>query len=91
MIDVIVINLNCLEHTKNLIDDLRKQSFPHFDLTILDQNSVEDGTVEWLDEIRKDEVLKPIVIRHNRNIPLNSLWNSYVELSVQKYVCLLSL
>lgn len=90
MIDVIVINLNCLAHTKNLINDLRRQTFNQFDLTILDQNSTEDGTAEWLDEIRKDRELTPMVIRHNHNIPLNSLWNSYVDTSVHPYVCLLN-
>lgn len=89
MIDVIIVNLNCLEHTQNLVEDLRRQTNTKFNLIILDQNSIEDGTTEWLHEVRSDP-LHPIVIRHNRNIPLNSIWNSYVTLSVSPYVCLLN-
>lgn len=90
MIDVIVINLNCLEHTKNLVHDLFRQSYKNFTLTLLDQNSVERGTVEYLDSLRRNGVMDVIVQRHNRNIPLNSLWNSHVSLSVKPYVCLLN-
>jgi GT2 family glycosyltransferase len=90
MIDVIIINLNCLDHTKNIIDDLRRQTFKQFDVTVLDQNSIEAGTHEFLDELRNDTVLNPTVIRHNRNIPLNRLWNAYVHTSVHPILCLLN-
>lgn len=89
MIDVIVVNLNCLEHTKNLISDLARQSYTRFNLTILDQNSIETGTVEWLEEMLQSE-LKPNVIRHNTNVPLNLLWNLYVTTSEADAVCLLN-
>lgn len=89
MIDVIVVNLNCLEHTKNLINDLRRQTYTDFNLTILDQNSIEDGTIEWLDEVLASD-LNPHVIRHTKNVSLNLLWNLYVSTSEAHAVCLLN-
>lgn len=89
MIDVIVINLNCLAHTKNLVNDLRRQKLGTFNLTIIDQNSVEAGTVEWLDEMYSDP-LSPVVIRHSYNIPLNSVWNTFIKSSTSQYVCILN-
>lgn len=90
VIDVVIINLNCLFHTKNLVEDLRKQTYKNFTLTVLDQNSTQKGTIEYLRVIREYDDLEVITKRHHRNIPLNSLWNSYVELSTKPYVCLLN-
>jgi GT2 family glycosyltransferase len=90
MIDVLIINLNCLDHTKNIINDLRKQTYKNFDLTVLDQGSKEEGTKEYLNELKGDKELTPIVVRHEYNIPINVLWNNHVEISVHPIICILN-
>jgi GT2 family glycosyltransferase len=56
----------------------------------LDQDSIEEGTLEYLEHLRDTSELDIIVRKHNKNIPLNTVWNSYVSLSVKPYVCLLN-
>lgn len=86
MISVLVINLNNFQLTKDCIDDLMCQSID-FNLTVIDQNSTEEGTYEFLNQI---EDIGINVIRNNHNRYLNHVWNDFVENSKDEYICLLN-
>lgn len=85
MISVLVVNLNNLQFTKDCISDLMIQDCD-FSLTIVDQNSSEEGTIEYLDSLPN----KIRVIRNNHNANLNSIWNWFVNDSDTPYICLLN-
>lgn len=87
MIDVLVVNLNCLWHTKNLVVDLYRQTGAEFRLTIVDQGSKEQGTKEYLDLLEASDIT---VVRNGKNIPLNWIWNQFVRQSDCKTICLLN-
>lgn len=46
---VLILTHNCLEMTKRCVESVRKQDIPT-DLYIIDNDSTEDGCVEWLSE-----------------------------------------
>ena len=85
MISILVVNLNNLEYTKDCINDILCQDYRYFNLTIIDQNSAEEGTNEYFSSLSDIKY-----IRNNKNIPLNHLWNYFVENSNTKYICLLN-
>jgi len=91
-IGVLVVNLNNLGFTKNCINDLLEQDID-FDLCLIDQNSSEPGTREYLEEIGKmqDSRIKNIdIILNNSNEPLNHLWNNFVEKYDNDFLCILN-
>lgn len=67
---ILIVNINNLCYTRDVINDLFQQNRPSFYLTIVDQNSTEEGTTEFLNEVAKEEVN---VVRNCRNEPLNYL------------------
>lgn len=75
MISCLIVNFNCLYHTKNLIKDIEKQEDVIYDITIYDQNSQEPGTKEFLEMIKD----KYNVIQNGFNRPLNHIWNEFVS------------
>jgi hypothetical protein len=85
MISVLVVNLNNLEYTKNCISDLLCQDC-EFKLTVLDQNSSEDGSREYFLSLPSHIEF----IQNYRNQPLNHIWNWFVERSDTPYICLLN-
>ena len=87
MISVLVVNLNNLEFTKNCINDLLGQDTKSY-ITLIDQNSSEEGTVEYLDFISSTTDIS--VIKKGENFPLNHLWNWFTKISETPYVCLLN-
>ena len=87
MISVLVVNLNNLEFTKNCINDLLGQDTKSY-ITLIDQNSSEEGTVEYLDFISSTTDIS--VIKNEENFPLNHLWNWFTKISETPYVCLLN-
>lgn len=91
MISVLVVNLNNLELTKNCIDDLKKQDIS-FDLTIIDQNSKELGTEEYLLNLESSKFnnININIIRNPFNESLNNIWNNFVKNSNNKYIALLN-
>lgn len=96
-ISVLVVNLNNLSFSKQCIDDLLQQDIK-FNLRIIDQNSDEIGTKEFLDDFfsrhMSDEFLNKInylEIRYSSfNKPLNQLWNEFVDECQTEYICLLN-
>lgn len=84
-ISVLVVNLNNLEFTKNCIDDLILQDCD-FKLTIIDQNSSEEGTKEYFKSLPSNIEF----IQNENNYPLNNIWNWFVSKSNTPYICLLN-
>lgn len=84
-ISVLVVNLNNLNYTKDCINDLLLQDC-EFNLTIVDQNSSEEGTREYLSTLPSNIEF----IQNEENKPLNHLWNWFVEKSNTPYICLLN-
>lgn len=91
-IGVLVVNLNNLDFTRDCINDLLEQDID-FDLCIVDQNSSESGTREYLDGIGKigESRIKNLDIILNRsNESLNHIWNNFVERYDNDFLCILN-
>jgi len=84
-ISVLVVNLNNLEFTKNCVNDLLSQDC-EFNLTIVDQNSSEEGTKEYFSTLPENIEF----IQNDYNFNLNQLWNWFVLKSNTSYICLLN-
>ena len=84
-ISVLVVNLNNLGFTKDCINDLLMQDC-EFNLTVVDQNSTEEGTKEYFSKLPSNINF----IQSGNNTPLNWLWNWFVAKSETPYVCLLN-
>lgn len=87
-LDILIVNLNCLQHTKNLIWDLNQQRNKRFNVTLVDQNSVEEGTKEFLDKCPSEYGIT--VIRNDKNESLNKVWNQFVKNSRAQYISILN-
>jgi glycosyltransferase involved in cell wall biosynthesis len=86
--DVLIVNINTLEYTSNLVNDLKNQIFKDFKLTLVDQASREPGTEEYLQELEQLDWVT--AVRNSENRPLNHVWNDFVRNSDSPYVCLLN-
>lgn len=76
MIVCVLVNFNCLNHTKNLINDLEKQQYKDFKIVLYDQGSVESGTEKYLNELKEKSI---VVIQNGLNKPLNHIWNESIR------------
>jgi glycosyltransferase involved in cell wall biosynthesis len=85
---VVIVNRNCLNHTKNLMKDLSMQTNRNFDIFLIDNASTERGTEEFLKQIENNTPHK--VIRNHRNISLNKIWNSYAHNSSYEFISFLN-
>lgn len=85
---VIIVNRNCLNHTKNLMKDLSMQTNRNFDIFLIDNASTETGTIEFLQLIEKNT--PHTVIRNSKNISLNKIWNEYANNSKYEFVSFLN-
>jgi GT2 family glycosyltransferase len=74
MVSILIINLNNLEYTKSVIEDLEKQD-SGYSLTIVDQNSSEPGTIEYLSKLPAHIE----VFRNLTNIPISRVWNWFAK------------
>lgn len=85
-----IVNFNCLEHTKNLIMDLDRQTYGDYHVYLFDQNSEEDGTREFLEKMR----VRPnyTVIQNGYNKPLNHIWNDFAGsmTAASEFLCFLN-
>jgi GT2 family glycosyltransferase/2-polyprenyl-3-methyl-5-hydroxy-6-metoxy-1,4-benzoquinol methylase len=84
-VSVLVVNLNNLQFTKDCVSDLISQDC-NFNLTIIDQNSSEEGTKEYFSTLPSNIEF----IQNESNTPLNRLWNWFVIKSNTPYICLLN-
>lgn len=96
-ISVLVVNLNNLEFTKNCLEDLLKQDIP-FNLRLIDQNSNEPGTHDFIDEFfarhlsgEFDGIINLLEISNSGfNKPLNHIWNDFARETETEFICLLN-
>jgi len=96
-ISVLVVNLNNLDYTKNCVSDLLNQDIL-FNLTIIDQNSSEEGTSQYLNDLFKQHLNGDFYGKINVmsiyntgfNKPLNHIWNDFVKECDTEFVCLLN-
>ena len=84
----VIVNRNCLSFTKNLLIDLSKQDNRDFDIILIDNNSDEDGTDEYLSHIESNTPHK--VIRNSSNKSLNKIWNECVRNYEYEYISFLN-
>jgi hypothetical protein len=89
MISCLIVNFNCLFHTKNLINDLERQNISGFELIVIDQNSVEDGTADFLNNLKSSKC-KVKIIKNTYNKPLNQIWNEFTEMASFNYCAFLN-
>ena len=87
MVGILIVNLNNLQLTKNCIDSLKKQINTNFKIHLFDQNSDEQGTIKYLEQCEKNDIL---VYRNSENVPLNHLWNKFKTISNCDYLCFLN-
>jgi len=88
MIHILVVNLNNIEFTKNILEDLLKQTYP-FQLTVIDNNSEEEGTNKLLVNYSNKFKNKSFLFLNDR-VDLNRLWNEHYFSSQNKYLCFLN-
>lgn len=94
---VLIVNLNNLIYTKNCINDLLLQD-EKINLTIVDQNSDEEGTLDYYQELQHKQLSglfnKSInslsLIKNDHNKPLNHVWNDFVSTCNTEFFCLLN-
>lgn len=86
-IAVLVVNINNLAYTRNVINDLLIQDC-EFKLTVVDQGSTEINTREYLDFLC--ELDRVNVIRNKTNVNLNTLWNKFYYGTKEPYLCFLN-
>lgn len=84
-ISILIVNLNNLQFTKDCVNDLLSQDC-EFKLTIIDQNSSEEGTREYFSTLPENIEF----IQNDYNVNLNQLWNWFVLKSNTPYICLLN-
>ncbi len=97
-ISVLLVNLNNLEFTKNCINDLLNQDII-FNLRIVEQNSSEAGTSDYLNDfynrhVNNGDFYGKInyleIINSGYNRPLNHIWNEFAKSIQTPFGCLLN-
>ena len=78
MIHILVVNINNIKYTQDLISDLLKQT-ESFNLTIVDQGSTELNTKECLSslDINNTKCKNLNVIYNKENVYLNKVWKDH--------------
>ncbi len=87
MMHILVVNINNLKYTKDLIDDLSKQTYP-FKLTLVDQGSSEIGTQEYLNKLALMDEFR--IVGNDTNVDLCRLWNKFYLETTEPYLCFLN-
>ncbi len=86
--DILVVNYNTLKLTQDLVQNLLDQEYQDFRLILVDQNSSEPNTQEYLNTVSKNS--KVTVKRNRQNVPLNKVWNDFVSNSEANIVSILN-
>lgn len=86
-VEVIMININNLQLTKDAVNDLLLQTAPYL-LQLVDQGSIEKGTREYLRGLSGVSKIK--VVRNSKNIELHELWNKFYKQSEAELLCFLN-
>ena len=88
VVGVLIVNYNNLEYTRNCVSDLSKQINNNFQLWVVDQNSNERGTKDYLKEL--DNLSGITVIRNKTNVDLNKVWNYFYSICNSDILCYLN-
>ena len=87
---VVIVNINGLKYTRQLVDSLKKQTAP-YRATIYDQNSSEAGTAEYLKSLATGYQSSPFdIMLHDFRMDLNRIWDQHYQCSVEPYLCFLN-
>jgi len=84
---IVVVNYNNLDYTINCVDDLRKQINQDFELWVIDQNSKEENTDDYLNKLYGENIK---VVRNSTNMDLNRVWNYFFDECKSEYLCFLN-
>lgn len=84
---ILIVNLNNLEFTRSCINDLLNQDTKDFKITLIDQNSSETGTQEFLNTLNSKGIN---VVLNVSNRPLNHVWNEFAANSTEDLLCFLN-
>ncbi|MFW6008714.1 MAG: glycosyltransferase [archaeon] len=85
---ILIVNYNNIDYTRNCINDLLNQINKNFEIFLFDQNSNEEGTISYLNKIDQYENIN--VIKNDKNVDLNRVWNDFYEMSNNKFICFLN-
>lgn len=85
---VVIVNKNCLKFTQDLLSDLSKQNNRNFDIILVDNDSDESGTHEYLSYLELHTPHK--IVRNTSNVSLNKIWNDYASLRKYDYLSFLN-
>lgn len=88
MISCLIVNFNCLDYTRKLVQDVINQTYREYDILLVDQNSHELGTSEFLDSF--SGVHNVTVVRNTWNRPLNHIWNDFARDAKGEYLTFLN-
>ncbi len=84
---ILIINLDNIEFTRNCLSDLENQTSDDFEIVLVDQNSSELGTSEFLDSITNEKIE---IVRNPENYPLNDMWSWFQSNYKNEYLCYLN-
>lgn len=84
---ILIVNLDNLEFTRNCLKDLENQTSDDFEIVLVDQASVEEGTSEYLDSIINDNIE---IVRNLENTPLNYVWSWFNQTYNNEILCFLN-
>lgn len=87
-LDILVINCHQLDYTKQTVQDLLRQS-DNYRLVLVDQESHDQETQEYMDSLCKhyDWIT---CIKNKNNVPINYIWNWFVQKMDGPYCCILN-
>jgi GT2 family glycosyltransferase len=86
-IRILIVNLNNKDYTKNCVNNLLSQTHSNFKITIVDQNSSEEGTHQVLEELTDSRIE---IVRNPENRPLNHVWNWFYQTYTDEILCFLN-
>lgn len=84
---ILIINLDNLMFTRDCIQDLMNQIDMGFDLTLVDNASLEPGICELLTVLEKEGVHCK---RYEKRGPLIWIWNAFYEQNQNEFLCFLN-
>lgn len=84
---ILIVNLDNKEFTRNCLKDLENQTSDDFEIVLVDQASIEEGTAEFLDSVIDPRVE---VVRNQENTPLNYVWSWFNNTYKNEYLCCLN-
>ena len=86
-IRVLILNLNNLNFIRDCVSDLRAQAHFNFKVTIIDQDSTEEGNREFLESINDSRFE---IIFNENNEPVNKMWNWFANTYDEDLLCFLN-